>query len=371
MKAMGKSTKGAKLVIARWAKGKGLAHARNMQLGGSGAYSFGYSVADKIVLCTVKEALGLQDCKFGLTGAAPISAETLEYFGSLGIQLNEVYGMSECAGATTFSTDRCHIWESCGFPMHGMEVKIIDEQGGEVPRCASQMMTKNVPQAEQGEVCYRGQHIMMGYMAQPALRSDHVDEIQKKLSSAIDSRGWLHSRDKGCMTQNGFVRITGRYKELIITASCENIAPVPIEDNIKKLCIGSSNVMMVGDLRKYNVAIVTLKAEGATGEIPGGDNLQLDAAEICEEGVSTISAARSDAICISAIEWAIEDTNNDGKVCPSNTARVQKFTILPRDFSVATEELTLKLKRSAVEGMHKELIDRVYQSNSECYVSFN
>merc|ERR1740124_1449674 len=96
------------------------------------------------------------------------------------------------------------------------------------------MMMKNVPEAEQGEVCYRGRHIMMGYMAQPALGSDHVDEIKKKLSSAIDSRGWLHSRDKGCMTQNGFVRITGRYKELIITAGGENIAPVPIEDNIKK-----------------------------------------------------------------------------------------------------------------------------------------
>lgn len=212
----------------------------------------------------------------------------------------------------------------------------------------------------------------MGYMAQPALGPKHVEDITAKLSDAIDSDGWLHSGDKGCMANNGFVKITGRYKELIIGAGGENIAPVPIEDNIKKLCPGISNIMMLGDKRKYNVALVTLKALGATGELPGGDSLQPDAMGVCGDGVSTITAAKSDATCIAAIEKAIKDTNKDGDACPSNAAKVQKFTILPRDFSVVTEELTptLKLKRSVVEKINADVIERMYQSK-ECYINYD
>ena len=136
MKAIGKSTKGLKLKIAKWAKAKGLTHARNTQLGGSGAFPGMYGVAEKLVLNKVKLALGLEHCKFGFTGAAPITTETLEYFGALGIQINEVYGMSECTGATTFSTDACHIWGSCGFTMPGTEVRILREDGSECPRAA-------------------------------------------------------------------------------------------------------------------------------------------------------------------------------------------------------------------------------------------
>merc|ERR1719375_1551597 len=114
---------------------------------------------------------------------------------------------------------------------------------------------------------------MMGYMANPDLGQEHVDEIKKKLAGAIDEEGWLHSGDKGAMGENGMLKITGRYKELIIGAGGENIAPVPIEDNVKKLCPFISNFLMIGDKRKYNVALVTLLADGATGEFPGGDDL--------------------------------------------------------------------------------------------------
>merc|ERR1712159_651905 len=95
----------------------------------------------------------------------------------------------------------------------------------------------------------------------------------KKNRDAIDEEGWLHSGDKGCQGENGMFRITGRYKELIMGAGGENIAPVPIEDNIKKLCPFISNVMMVGDKRKYNTCLISLLCEGATGEEPGSDKL--------------------------------------------------------------------------------------------------
>merc|ERR1719392_72814 len=117
----------------------------------------------------------------------------------------------------------------------------------------------------------------MGYLASPDLGSEHVAEIQKKTAETIDNEGWLHSGDKGMITERGMVKITGRYKELIIGEGGENIAPVPIEDSIKKLCDGVNEVMMIGDKRKYNVAVITLKAVGANGETPGTDELDAGA----------------------------------------------------------------------------------------------
>merc|ERR1712144_26709 len=111
-------------------------------------------------------------------------------------------------------------------------------------------------------------------MAQPDLGADHVAEIEKKTAETIDKDGWLHSGDKGMITDAGMCKITGRYKELIIGAGGENIAPIPIEDEIKRLLPGVKNVLMVGDKRPYNVAFVTLVAEGANDEKPGTDQLE-------------------------------------------------------------------------------------------------
>lgn len=103
---------------------------------------------------------------------------------------------------------------------------------------------------------------MMGYLAQPDLGPEHVKEIERKTAVTIDKDGWLHSGDKGIVTEAGMVKVTGRYKELIIGAGGENIAPVPIEDHIKASCDGINEVIMIGDKQKYNVALVTLKAYG-------------------------------------------------------------------------------------------------------------
>merc|ERR1719432_1900 len=127
----------------------------------------------------------------------------------------------------------------------------------------------------------------------------HVAEIRKKNSEAIDREGWIHSGDKGIMTKGGMFKITGRYKELIIGEGGENIAPVPIEDFVKKTCDGINEIMMVGDKRKYNVALVTLKAVGANGEMPGTDDLDAGAARVNPD-VKTISGAMQDPAWIEA-----------------------------------------------------------------------
>merc|ERR1719236_123790 len=151
-------------------------------------------------------------------------------------------------------------------------------------------------------------------MAQPDLGKEHVADIEKKTAETIDKDGWLHSGDKGMITHLGMCKITGRYKELIIGDGGENIAPVPIEDHVKKNCDGIAEIMMVGDKRKYNVALVTLKAVGANGEVPGTDELDAGAKRINPD-VTTISAALDDETWIAAVQAAIKAANNNGKVC--------------------------------------------------------
>merc|ERR1712125_270560 len=168
-----------------------------------------------------------------------------------------------------------NVFGTVGHSLPGIEVKCFQAgpngENIEVPPCRPGQT--NLSEEQQGELCYRGRHIMMGYMANPDFGSDHINEIEEKTRGAIDQHGWLHSGDKGCIDVNGMIRITGRYEELIIGAGGENIAPVPVEEHIKLQCPALSNVMMVGDNRKFNVALVTLQAEGSTGEFPGGDNL--------------------------------------------------------------------------------------------------
>lgn len=202
---------------------------------------------------------------------------------------------------------------------------------------------------------------MMGYLANPDFGEEHVKDMEDKTAASIDSVGWLHSGDKGCIDINGMLRITGRYKELIIGSGGENIAPVPVEENIKKLCPALSNVMMVGDNRKYNVAVVTLLAEGSTGEFPGSDDLTGLATQV-SPGITKISEAIEDPVWQKYIQDGIDRTNSDPTVCQNNAWKIQKFAVLPRDFSIETEEFTatLKLRRGVAEKIWASQIDAMY-----------
>eukprot|EP00450_Noctiluca_scintillans_P000712 CAMPEP_0194483376 /NCGR_PEP_ID=MMETSP0253-20130528/5018_1 /TAXON_ID=2966 /ORGANISM="Noctiluca scintillans" /LENGTH=734 /DNA_ID=CAMNT_0039323037 /DNA_START=65 /DNA_END=2269 /DNA_ORIENTATION=- len=363
MMAVGASITGVKKSIATWAKGKGLEYARNRQLGGSGAAPFLHGIADKVILSKARDALGLDQCRVFLTGAAPIATETLEYFGTLGMMIQNCYGMSECTGVTTMCRGDMNVFGSVGAQMDGIEVKIFQSgpngENIEAPPC--EVGAPVVPESQQGEICYRGRHIMMGYMANPNFGPDHVAEIEEKNRAAIDKYGWLHSGDKGCMDKNGMYKITGRYKELIIGAGGENIAPVPVEEHLKLCCPALSNVMMVGDNRKYNVILVTLQAEGSTGEFPGGDDLAGAALEV-SPGVTKISQAMKDPKWQQYIQAGLDRTNNNPNVCQNNAWKVQFFRIVPRDFSIETGEFTatLKLRRPVAEETWASLIASMF-----------
>jgi long-chain-fatty-acid--CoA ligase ACSBG len=373
VKAIGAAATGAKKAVATFAKAKGLEYAKNCQLGGTGAYPPGFGLVNAVVLAKIKEALGLECCSFGLTGAAPMRVDTLEYYGSIGIGIMEVYGMSESTGVTTMNNEQAHAWGSCGWELPGVEVRAFKVNPDNINDKTPVPEAPSLDETDEkymGELCFRGRHIMMGYMAQPALGKDHVAEINKKTAEAIDNEGWMHSGDKGLITVLGMTKITGRYKELIIGDGGENIAPVPIEDVVKKTCEGVNEVMMIGDKRKYNVALITLKAVGANGEIPGTDQLDAAAARLNPQ-VQTITGAIADQMWIEAVTAAVTAANNDTKVCINQAFKIQKFCILPTNFSEEMGELTptKKLKRKQVETRYAALIDRMY-ADKGVYIPF-
>lgn len=360
---------GFKKNLAKNAKAASLKAQQNQQLGGSGKKPKMLAIYN-ILLKKIKAKLGLDKAKFFFAGAAPMTPVCLSYFGSIGINVNEVYGMSECTGACTFSNDKVHTWGSIGFEIPGVEVKIFRvAEDGSKTECPAAVDLFSATEEEQGEICFRGRNNMMGYMANEKFGEEHVKQIEKKNMEAIDAEGWLHSGDKGCKDSHGIVKITGRYKELIIGAGGENIAPVPIEDEMKRVCPAISNIVMIGDKRKFNVCLISLKAFGASGEVPGTDELDGAARTVNNSSASTITEARADAGYIKVIEDALTEVNANKKVIVNNSFKIQKFTILERDFSVETGELTatLKLKRSVVDKMYSDIIEKMYAS-SDVYV---
>ena len=372
-KAAAHKITGCKRAVLNGAKAKGAAYAVAQQMGGSGISPtcYGCGLYQKVYK-GVREALGLTHCKFCVSAAAPIQLDTLQFFGRLGIQINELYGMSETTGAATLSTPEAHVWGSCGYAAPGIEVVVMKEdpegskQYKRVQPCPpEQLLSSTLSEIYQGEICFRGRNIMMGYLANPDLGEEHVKSVEAKNREAIDESGWMHSGDKGTVDTRGMFKITGRYKELIIGAGGENIAPVPMEDAVKETMSGAiSNIIMIGDKRKFNICLITLNVEGSTGEQPGGEILTGNAAEITP--ATTISEAQDCDIWIKKIATAITKVNCDGLVCPSNASRIQKFSILPKDFSIATGELTptLKLRRTVVEQKYCHLIDLMYNDDN-------
>ena len=169
------------------------------------------------------------------------------------------------------------------------------------------------------------------------------------------------------------VRITGRYKELIIGAGGENVAPIPVEDALTELCPAISSCTMVGNKKPYCIALLTLKAVGANNEVPGTDDLDLEAKDLGADcSVSTISGAIASAAFQAKIDAAIAAVNNDTKAVPKPPSSIKRWTILPTNHSIATGELTptQKLKRSEVEKKYADLIERVYAATGKVtYVS--
>lgn len=339
MKEIGSQSGPIKRAIANWAKGHGLQHYLD-KMNGIDSNSFSYILAKTLIFSRIKQALGLDRCVTTLSGAAPISVDIKKYFMSIDIPLMDAFGLSETTGGHVLCNEKHFRFESTGRNRPGAYSKII-----------------NPDEEQQGEVCLAGRHIFMGYLDDP-----------EKTAEALDEEGWLHTGDIGKIDEDDFLYITGRIKELIITAGGENIAPILIEEEVKAQLPCISNAMLIGDKRKFLSILLTLKTEMnlETGEPL--DELTPATKQWCKE-VGCEANSVTDVLngpngpnekVLEAIQKGIDRANAKAV---SNAQRVQKFQILSHDFSIPTGEIgpTMKLKRNVVVKKYADTIDRFYQ----------
>ncbi|XP_052869909.1 very long-chain-fatty-acid--CoA ligase bubblegum [Anopheles cruzii] len=336
MLAVGAQSSSARKLIAGWAKSVALQHHLDT-MEGKPTNTWQYRLVRNYLLSKVKDALGLTRCVTLATAAAPMDRETKKYFMSLDLPINEAFGLSETSGAHSLTAPDSYNFDTIGKQLGGRETKIDqqDERG-------------------HGEICMRGRHVLMGYIGE-----------EGKTHDAIDEDGWFHSGDVGYIDEAGFIYITGRIKELIITAGGENIPPVNVENLVKNELPYVSNAFLVGDKRKFLTMLITLKTQMDLDTGEPKDELTPETITALKElgaeysKLSEIHAAGPCPKVLKAIQAGIDRANLKAA---SNAQKIQKFALLKKDFSVPGGELgpTLKIKRNVVVEANKELIEKFY-----------
>jgi long-chain acyl-CoA synthetase len=302
-----------KAKVFDWAVDVGRTVARLREKGDEprGLLAAKFRYADKLVLHKIRGRFGKR-LRFAISGGAPLAKELAEWFHGAGVKVLEAYGLTETTGATNLNEPRRFRYGTVGPVLAGVEVKI----------------------AMDGEVLMRGPNIMRGYWNKEADTREVLEES-----------GWFHSGDIGVFDTDGFLRITDRKKDIIVTAGGKNVAPQNIE-NLLKQSPWISQAMVHGDKRPYLVALVTLNVEAMTRF----------AAETGRP--NDIAALAADSEVRARVQLEIDAVNRR----LSSFESIKKFTILPRDFSIESGELTptLKVKRKVVTERHRAVLDALY-----------
>ncbi|MGW6410160.1 AMP-dependent synthetase/ligase [Streptomyces vinaceus] len=267
--------------------------------------------AEKNLYSLVRGAFGGR-LNQAVTGAAPIAPATMEFLRACGIAIFEGYGMTETAGLISLNHPGAARHGTVGRPIAGCEVRI----------------------AQDGEILVRGPMVFPGYHANPAATE-----------RALDAEGWLHTGDLGELDADGFLSITGRKKELIITSAGKNITPTEVEFAVQRSRY-VSRAVLIGDRRPHPVALITLDAD----EI---------AAWARREGLDLDLPA---AAAHPAVRALVEEAVTEANATVSRPARIRAFRILPEDFTIEAGTLTptLKLRRTAVAQRYAAEIDALY-----------
>jgi long-chain acyl-CoA synthetase len=270
-----------------------------------------HGVANRLVLSKIKHAIGLGRARYCVSGAAPIAPSVLEFFLGLDVPVYEVYGQSEDTGPTSTTCPGNNVIGTVGPPIAGVEVRFGDD----------------------GEILVRGKNVFLGYYKDP----------QATAETLVD--GWLCSGDLGKLDPAGNLIITGRKKEIIITAGGKNVTPKNIESALKEHPL-IAEAVVVGDRRKYLTALLILDVEAAE-RLAGEKN----------GGAAVAPQVRAE------IQRAVDQAN-------SHFARVEtvkKFHVLPRPFSVDAGELTptLKVKRRVVYERYAREIEAMYEGDRD------
>ncbi|MDQ3951814.1 MAG: long-chain fatty acid--CoA ligase [Actinomycetota bacterium] len=275
-----------------------------------------HAALDKLVLHKIRAAFGLEDLELALSSAAPLAPELIWFFHSIGLKIAEGYGQSEDNGPTAWNPPDATLIGSVGKPMPGLEVKL----------------------AEDGEILVRGGNVMAGYF-----------KDDKATRETIDEDGWLHSGDVGEFNEHGYLKITDRKKDLIITAGGKNIAPQEIENKIKVHSL-ISQVVAIGDRRPFMTCLITLDPEKAP-------------AWAKEQGIDgDMAAIANHERTIKEIQGAIDETNKG----LAKVEQIKKFRILERDFLQEENEITptMKVKRKTINEIYGDAVEEMYSKET-------
>lgn len=269
-----------------------------------------YEAADKALYGLVRQALGGR-VRWALTGGAPIAPHVIDFLRACGIAFFEGYGMTESAGVISLNHPGAVRYGTVGRPVEGCEVRIADD----------------------GEILARGEMVFPGYHAAPAATRD-----------ALDGEGWLHTGDLGAVDADGYLTITGRKKDLIITSGGKNLTPSHFELAVQRSRF-VSRAVMVGDKRPYPVALITVDAE----EIGGWAG---------REGVELTEPLSRDPRVRALVQEVVDEAN----AAVSRPARIREFALLDEDFTVEGGLLTpsLKVRRRAVTERYGDVVDALY-----------
>ncbi len=308
-----KEATGAKKKLVEWAMGVGhqANELRNRGKTPSGALALQYRLANKLIYSKVKPAIGLGRARMCVSGAAPIAAEVLDFFMGLDVVVLEVYGQSEDTGPTSFNVPGRTKIGTVGVPLPGVEVKI----------------------AQDGEILVRGPNVFLGYYKEP----------QATRETLLDG-GWLASGDLGEFDADGFLKITGRKKEIIITAGGKNIAPKNIEAALKNAEL-INEAVVIGDRRKYLTALLTLDPDVA--------------AKFASQHQIPLAELHSHPKLESEIQRIVDQVNDQF----ARVEGIKKFRVLPRNLTIENGELTptLKVKRKIVNQNWADAIEAMYE----------
>lgn len=307
---------GVKASIVSWSRGVGL-EAGYAKLKTGQPFGFKANMANKLFQSKLRAGLGLDRLRVAVVGAAPIGLDVLEFFLSCGIPIHEIYGQSEDCGPTTFNRPNPGETKlgTAGLVFPGIEVKIADD----------------------GEILVKGDNVFMGYYKNPEATD----------STLID--GWMYSGDIGEFDADGFLRITDRKKDLIITAGGKNVAPQKIEKLLRKID-GISQAVVIGDRRKFLSALLTLDPERAP-VLAGEKGWPTDLEEL----------ARHEAF-ITHVQQGVDAANAE----LARYESIKKFEVIPVDFTVEGGELTptQKIKRRIVNSKYESEIEAFYEGLS-------
>ena len=270
--------------------------------------------ADEALFSKLREMLGLDQVVAVNVGAAPTPREVLEFFHALGIELAEIWGMSETCGIGAANRPGAVKLGTVGPASPGVEMKIADD----------------------GELLVRGEFVMVGYRNSP-----------EKTAEALDADGWLHTGDIGELDGDGYLRIVDRKKEIIINSAGKNMSPANIEAEIKSASPLIGQAICIGDQRRYNTALIVLDADFA----PQWAQQQ----GITDTALEPLAA---EPRVVAAVQQAIDAANEH----LARVEQIKKFTIVPGDWLPGGDELTptMKLKRRPIGAKYEAEIERMY-----------